>query len=301
MNDTNENVVSEEPENETPTHDAEAAAESVTPAALVDGEMPDPSPHVVDKYVTPDKKDEQPEGPAQEAPVVEQKPKSFRDKAGESFDPAKHQHRSGEPELTPKGYLKRWGSKQQKVGLPQKPEGLGKAEETDASKRSSFWDKAKKAVGIEREKEIESEPEGGSKTDDGAPEKSPNGGFVGRPPTAPDAGKPKSSEAANAAEQLVAMEEMIAVMVFSEEWQFLSEERKGLVMAWTRAFEEKGIVETPWWMELGAAHAVIVASRAEKPKTRERMGKMKAALQKRIIDFRSAKSPKEQRKEVESE
>jgi len=285
--------------------DVRSAAEKITPAALVDGEMPEPSEHVVAKYVRPHRPDTEPKA---EAPDAGEKTgqnvryavgEDWRDKTGEKFVPTKHQHRNGRPELTPKGYLKRWGAKHRKAGVNHRPEGLGDAPESapasEESKKESLWERAKKAVGLEREKEPEPAPE---------PKPGPtpepefrNGGFIGQPPAAAQPGKSSgASEATQAAAQLVAMEEMIAVMVFSEEWQFLDEERKGLVMAWTRAFEEKGIVETPWWMELGAAHAVVFASRANKPKTREKLGKMKGALMKKVIDFRTARAP--QQKEV---
>lgn len=282
--------------------DVLAAAEKINPAALVAGEMPEPSEHVVAKFVRPHRPEPKPDVPSAKAESGQNGRSAvgeeWRDKTGERFVPTKHQHRHGKPELTPKGYLKRWGAKHRKEGIHLRVEGLSEAPESSPSseepKKESFWEKAKKAVGLEREKEPEPSPEPQPGPTPPPEPEFRNNGFIGQVPAAPDTGKGSgSSEASQAASQLVAMEEMIAVMVFSEEWQFLDEERKGLVTAWTRAFEEKGIVETPWWMELGAAHAVVFASRANKPKTREKLGKMKGAFMKRVIDFRTARAPQQ--------
>ena len=298
--------------------DPKPGIELVKPETLVDGDLPEPSEHVIREHVpgiaqtpkrdTPETGQKVRTGEAVRMPdSLEKTERGWRDPSGRYFDPKKHQHTNGLPKTSDKGYFRPWGRIHHKAGLPEKPEGFGDGEpEDEAEPRESFLNKAKRLVFGEREPEAERHPE----TRDPAPEATPqsaqgpqfaNGGVIGapQPPQAPETGK--STEAATAAAQLVAMEEMIAVMIFSEEWQFLSEERKGLVMAWTRSFEEKGIVETPWWMELGAAHAVIIANRADKPKTREKLGKMKASFMKKMIDLRTARAPAqaEPRKEVE--
>lgn len=295
------------------------AFELVKPDRLVDGALPEPSDHVIREHVPhatkpeapkPDNRDEKgamPDG-------LEKTGRGLRDNSGRYFDPEKHQHSNGIPKTSEKGYFRPWGRIHKKAGLHLKPEGFASQMADDEDKpepRESFIDKAKRAIFGEREGHTEPEPKKEPESREpasGQPSQHPqfaNGGLIGLPQPSETPGGAKDSgketEAATAAAQLVAMEEMIAVMVFSEEWQFLSEERKGLVMAWTRAFEEKGIVETPWWMELGAAHAVIIANRADKPKTREKLGKMKASFMKKIIDLRAANRPAEvdRRKEAQ--
>jgi hypothetical protein len=79
---------------------------------------------------------------------------------------------------------------------------------------------------------------------------------------------------------------MIAVMVFSEEWVLMDAEKQSLIRAWAKAYEEKGVVEIPWWMELAAAHGVILTSRINKPKTQSAIGKAKGWLAHKFIDLR---------------
>lgn len=298
-------------------HNSGPSIELVKADSLVHGDLPEPSAHVIREHVPGAAQVRKPEA-GKEAPQPDRLPgglektgKGLRDNSGRYFDPEKHQHRNGAPKVSEKGYFRPWGRIHRKAGLHLKPEGFAGHEDEAPEREESFFDKAKRFFTGDTEPDNQTQatkPE----TRESAPQQAPqsqsapqfaNGGLIGIPQPAQSAesGKTSGTEAATAAAQLVAMEEMIAVMIFSEEWQFLSEERKGLVMAWTRAFEEKGVVETPWWMELGAAHAVIFANRADKPKTREKLGKMKASIMKKVIDFRTAKAPAQvqQRKEAQ--
>ncbi|PXA04820.1 hypothetical protein DDZ13_06550 [Coraliomargarita sinensis] len=294
--------------------------ELVRPESLVDGELPEPSEHVVRDHV-PQHREAQPQRESETPRAgnetgqnvrlpegLEKTERGIRDQSGRYFDPEKHQHSNGLPRASDKGYLRPWGRIHKKAGLHLKAEGFGSYEDEAPEREESFFNKAKSLLFGDSKPKPEPEPAKEPETREPAPEAEPqsqqfsNGGLIGLPqPSQSSQSGSHKAEAEAAAAQLVAMEEMIAVMVFSEEWKFLDEERRGLVMAWSRAFEEKGIVETPWWMELGAAHAVIFASRADKPKTREKLGKLKAKVIKKVIDFRTAKAPAQvdQRKEAQ--
>jgi len=288
--------------------------ELVKPESLADGDLPEPSEHVIREHVPGHAESPKPEAPAGKESGqnvrlpdgIEQTDKGLRDNSGRYFDPEKHQHSNGIPKASDKGYFRPWGRVHRKAGLHVKAEGFGSQTDEAPEREESFFAKAKSFLFGEPEPETQSqavkEHAPREAAQQGAPQgpQFPNGGLIGLPQPSQDS-QSANQTAAMAAAQLVAMEEMLAVMVFSEKWQFLSEERRGLIMAWTRALEEKGIVETPWWMELGAAHAVIFANRTDKPKTREKLGKMKASIMKKVIDFRTTKAPAQvdMRKEAE--
>jgi hypothetical protein len=273
--------------------------ELVTASSLAEGELPEPSDHVIRDHV--------PAAPSEKTPLASEKlertEKGIKDNSGRYFDPEKHQHKNGEPITSDKGYFRPWSRAHKKAGLHLKAEGFA-GEEQQKEESIGLINRAKRLFGIE-EKPSPTEPQ---ESREAPPEANPqisafpNGGLIGMPEATQSSESRQSSEPAEAAAaQFVAMEEMLAVMIFSEEWQFLPDEKKGLIAAWTRTFEEKGVVETPWWMELGAAHAVILANRADKPKTREKLGKMKASFMKKVIDLRTARAPSmtSQGKEVE--
>lgn len=288
---------------ENPELREELKPELVTAESLAEGELPEPSDHVIREHVpgafNPPKPDTETRPQATE--------RGIKDNSGRYFDPQKHQHQNGEPITSDKGYFRPWGRAHRKAGLHLKAEGFGNRDEGN-EESGGFFDRAKRFFGIEEKPRSQTDEvkayeirEPAKEAEPGVPQ-FPNGGLIGLTQSSRETETSEGREAAaNAAAQFVAMEEMIAVMVFSEEWQFLPDEKKGLVMAWTRAFEEKGVVETPWWVELGAAHAVILANRADKPKTREKLGKLKARFMKKVIDLRSARAPavSERRKESE--
>lgn len=136
--------------------------------------------------------------------------------------------------------------------------------------------------------------------------------FVGKPPTdVPDSemkepqsesmsGEKTFSEEELAARQLVGMEQLIAMSVFGDEWVFLAEEQQALVMSWVRAFEETGIVKVPWWMELAAAHAMIIGSRLSRPKTQGKLSRWLDKFKAWKLNRRANKSKGKDKEEEQS-
>jgi hypothetical protein len=226
---------------------------------LATGELPEASEHVVNAPP--------PEPEPKTAPQAPASAEEAKDASGRKFNPAKHlAGPDGKPLLTDKGYFRI---------IPKNETGIGNRIK-DAYRKLLHRDEPKP------------EPAPGLEASGVRP-----GSMFVNPFSRIRAGEPeqsqeakRKSEAEAAAMQTVAMEEMIAVMVFSEEWVLMDAEKQSLIRAWAKAYEEKGVVEIPWWMELAAAHGVILTSRINKPKTQSAIGKAKGWLAHKFIDLR---------------
>ena len=103
------------------------------------------------------------------------------------------------------------------------------------------------------------------------------------------------NEVEQCAEQIVGMEQILALMVFGDEWKFIDAEKQGLIQAWITTFNETGTVKMPYWLELVAAHGIIFANRAQKPSTLKFMGNLGNRIRK-IFKFKFKSKQPEQNK-----
>ena len=234
----------------------------VSPEELAAGEIPTASAHVVGNT----DKTEQAQTPAAATEAAKGALSEIRDKDGKKFDPAKHAtDGSGQPLLTPKGYFSR--------------------------KKSGIGQRIKDGVdGLFSRKPVETATSDTSGASASAPSFREGSALPSFGIREPEPQKTESGGEALAA-QTVAMEEMVAMMAFSEEWQFLDAERAQLVKVWAKHFEKSGLKEMPLWMEIAAAHAVIITTRIGKPKTQAKMGKIKGWLIKKFVDIRTGTKP----------
>lgn len=230
---------------------------------LAAGELPEASKHVVD---APPPQQPQPEAKPQAAPVEE-----IKDNSGRKFNPEKHlAGPDGKPLLTDKGYFR---------VIPKGQSGIVQG-------IKEKWNRWTHREDPKPEPSKESNPE----PTPAAAAVRPGSLFVNpfkrNPPPEESAESKRKADAEAAAAQTVAMEEMIAVMVFSEEWVLLDAEKQNLIRAWAKAYEEKGVVEMPWWLELVAAHGIIITGRINKPKTQTTLEKARGWIAHKFVDFR---------------
>lgn len=254
--------------------------ETFHPEDLATGDPAPPSPHVIGESVSTESKTlAAPKPEAQAAPD----PLEIKDASGRRFDPEKHLlGADGKPAYTKGGYFKI---------IPKNADPATAAQQTRsiADRMRDGWSRLTGRAAPQPAPRTEPEPLPERESE---PKPNPFREGSALPPPPPSAPQPRArDEAEAAAQKTVALEEMIAVMVFSEEWQFLPVERQALVSAWAKTYEEKGIVEMPWWMELATAHAVIATARMHQPKTQAKIGRLKGWVMKKIVDARTARRP----------
>lgn len=252
--------------------------QTVTVSEISQGEPPKASAHVVrDVY------GQHSDSPGNEASVSKSSESSFdlknyRDKSGQRFRTWKGHFldETGRPAETKGGYLKVDKAKAEKSGFFQK----AKESVSDLFHRSKEPD-----LNSEPEKSPEPIPEPSASFREGS--HIPNFADFEAQETQDVAG---SEDSLVVAQQTVALEETLAIMLFSSEWQLLNRERQGLVNAWARYYEQTGITEMPLWVEMAAAHMVIVTSRIGQPKTKERFGSLKRWFLRKWVDLKTRKS-----------
>ena len=237
---------------------------------LSSGEMPKASPHVVGENVSENTN-------TAHTPKPAQSPEAVKDKSGRKFNPAKHKlGPDGKPELTERGYFVSLGKNPDPATIERQKQSIGQKIK-DGIK--DLFNPAPKP---------QSSPFSETRAEDAPPEKEINpmdpNSYV--PDFEAEASAASSAmENERAAAQTVVLEEMLAVMVFGEEWQFMSQERQGLVMAYARYYKENGVVEMPPWLDIVAAHGVIITKRLNKPQTKSKLSKFKGWFKKKVIDF----------------
>ena len=106
------------------------------------------------------------------------------------------------------------------------------------------------------------------------------------PAAAPSGPPPSPEDIETAAAQLVGLEQILCLSVFGEEWLFADAERQALVSGWVRMMQEKGLVSSPWWVDVAAAHALLYVARMNKPQTRARVGVLKLWLIGKYVSIR---------------
>ena len=250
----------------------------ITPGELSAGDLPEPSAHVVAA----------PQSTPEPEPVkvidagkltaarwprevtTKDGRRTWKDRDNRFFDPSKHQMGdNGRPVVTERGYFARRkigerikemfsGHKEQPKVLPGEGEGEGAKESHQKGLNTPNFEE---------------------------------GSSLELPKAAPGMEAGQSSAEA-AAQQTVAMEEMVAVLIFGDEWQFLNAERQQLVKAWAKSYAKHGIKEMPLWMEIVAAHGVIVTTRINKPNTKKKLGGLKLWLSKKYLDAKHGRRPK---------